>query len=280
MNELEALLLGIVQGLTEFLPISSSGHLILVPWLLDFNYLQEHEEFNKSFDVALHAGTLVAVLAYFRADIRDLVASFITSVRRRSIRTNSERVAWLIALATVPAAVIGALGEGFIEDKLGEPWQIAIFLAVFGVALAAADRLPQKFDMTGLNWRSALAIGFAQAAALAPGTSRSGITITVGRAIGLTRDAAARFSFLLLAPITIGAVIVEGLDLVRAGIPEGAAGPMVVGVASAAVSGFLAISFLLRYLRTHNYDLFAVYRLAIAGAIIALIASGIKPATF
>jgi undecaprenyl-diphosphatase len=169
MNELEALLLGLVQGLTEFLPISSSGHLIVVPWLLDFRYLEEHPDFNKTFDVALHAGTLVAVLFYFRNEIAELSRGAVSSVRRRSIETPSERLAWLILLATVPAALVGAVGERTIEENLGEPWQIAIFLAAFGLLLAAADRLPERRGMTEIGWRSALAIGLAQALALAPG---------------------------------------------------------------------------------------------------------------
>ena len=139
------------------------------------------------------------------------------SARKRRIETASERLAWLIVLATVPAAVIGAAGEGFIEDELGQPWQIAILLAVFGLLLAAADRMPQRREMDGLGWRAALGIGFAQSLALAPGVSRSGVTITAARALGLTRDAAARFSFLLLTPVVAGASIVEGADLAQGG---------------------------------------------------------------
>jgi undecaprenyl-diphosphatase len=280
MNALEALLLGVVQGLTEFLPISSSGHLILVPWLLDIRYLEENPDFNKSFDVALHVGTLIAVLVYFRHDLAAFVRAGIASARKRRIETANERLAWLIVLATIPAAAIGAAGEGFIEDELGQPWQIAILLVVFALLLAAADRLPQRRDMNGLGWRSALGIGFAQSLALAPGVSRSGVTITAGRALGLTRDAAARFSFLLLAPVVTGASIVEGADLAREGIPPGSAGPMVVGVTAAAVSGFAAIWWLLRYVRHHSYDVFVWYRLVTAAIVIGLIAAGVQSSTF
>jgi undecaprenyl-diphosphatase len=280
MSELEALILGVVQGLTEFLPISSSGHLILVPWLLDFHYLQDHEQFNKTFDVALHAGTLAAVLVYFRAEIAELVRSVLKSVRRRRITEPGERLAWLIALATVPAASIGAIWADQIEEDLGEPWQIAILLVVFGILLWVADRLPQRRDMDELDWRGAVAIGFAQAIALAPGTSRSGITITAARLLGLTRDAAARFSFLLLAPVTFGAVVFKGIELARDGLPPGSAGPVAVGVVAAAVSGFAAIWALLRYVRTHGYDLFVVYRLIAAVVILLLIATGVQAATF
>jgi undecaprenyl-diphosphatase len=280
MNELEALLLGLVQGLTEFLPISSSGHLIVVPWLLDFRYLEEHPDFNKTFDVALHAGTLAAVVFYFRHEIAELSRGAASSVRRRAIETPSERLAWLILLATVPAALVGAVGEKTIEEHLGEPWQISIFLAAFGLLLAAADRLPERRGMTEIGWRSALAIGLAQALALAPGTSRSGITITAARALGMTRDAAARFSFLLLAPVVAGASIYEGLDVAEAGLPPGSVAPFAVGTLAAALSGFLAIAVLLRYVRRHNYNVFVWYRLVAALWIAALIATGLKPATF
>jgi undecaprenyl-diphosphatase len=230
--------------------------------------------------VALHVGTLLAVIVYFRHDLAQFVRAGIASARKRRIETANERLAWLIVLATIPAAAIGAAGEGFIEDELGQPWQIAILLVVFALLLGAADRLPQRRDMEGLGWRSALGIGFAQSLALAPGVSRSGVTITAGRALGLTRDASARFSFLLLAPVVTGASIVEGADLAREGIPPGSAGPMVVGVVAAAVSGFAAIWWLLRYVRRHSYDIFVWYRLVTAAVVIGLIATGVQPSTF
>jgi undecaprenyl-diphosphatase len=280
MNELQALLLGVVQGLTEFLPISSSGHLILVPWLLDFHYLEQHPAFNKTFDVALHGGTLAAVLAYFRVELLAYARGFVRTLHTRRVDSEDERMAWLILIATLPAAAIGAAAEKTIEDKLGQPWQIAILLAVFGLLLALADRLPQRSEMTGLGWRGALAIGFAQAVALAPGTSRSGITITAARALGLTREAAARFSFLMLAPVTFGAVLFEGVDMATTGVPSDATGPFVVGIVAAAVSGFAAIRWMLGYLQTHNYDVFVVYRLAAAAIVLALIATGAQSASF
>jgi undecaprenyl-diphosphatase len=280
MNELQALLLGVIQGLTEFLPISSSGHLVIAPWLLDFRYLQEHESFNRTFDVALHVGTLVAVLVYFREELRKLARAAVVTIRKRKAESESERLAVLLSLATLPAVVFGALGEGFIEGRLGEPWQIALCLAVFGLALGAADRLPERRGMTDLRWRGALLIGFAQAAALVPGVSRSGITITAARTLNLTRDAAARFSFLLLVPVVAGASVFEGLGVVRDGLPAGSAGPVAVGVVAAAVSGFAAIWGLLRYVRTRNYDVFILYRLGIAAAIALVIATGLRSATF
>ena len=183
-------------------------------------------------------------------------------------------------LATIPAAAIGAIWADQIEEDLGEPWQIAILLAVFAIVLWIADRLPQRRDMDQLTWKAALAVGFAQAVALAPGTSRSGITITAGRFLGLTRDAAARFSFLLLAPVTFGAVVFKGIEVAGEGLPPGSAGPVAVGVVSAAVSGFAAIWALLRYVRTHGYEVFVIYRLIASVVILLLIATNVKPSTF
>jgi undecaprenyl-diphosphatase len=280
MNELQALILGVVQGLTEFLPISSSGHLILVPWLLDFHYLQDHPDFNKTFDVALHVGTLIAVIFYFRHDLADLIRAGLRSLMRRRIETPTERLAWLLVLATVPAAIAGAAGESFIEDELGQPWQIAILLALFGLLLGAADRLPERKEIDGLTWRNALGIGAAQALALAPGVSRSGVTITAARALGLTRDAAARFSFLLLTPVVAGAAAVKASDVASSGLPPGSGGPIIVGMTAAAVSGFAAIWWLLRYVRRHSYDIFVWYRLIAAAVILLLIATGLKPPDF
>jgi undecaprenyl-diphosphatase len=280
VNELQALLLGVVQGLTEFLPISSSGHLILVPWLLDFDYLEEHEDFNKTFDVAVHAGTLVAVLVYFRHEIWRLIKAALKSIGSRKISTPDERLAWLIALATVPAAAVGAAFSDTIEEDFGDPWQIAILLIVFGVVLWLADRLPERRQMESLSWVEAAGIGVAQAIALAPGTSRAGITITAGRFLGLTRDAAARFSFLMLAPVVAGATVFKGAEVVRDGLPPGSTGPILVGFAAAAVSGFGAIWGLLRYVRTHSYDVFVVYRLIAGSVVLLLIGTGLKSATF
>jgi undecaprenyl-diphosphatase len=277
----QALVLGLVQGFTELLPISSSGHLILVPWLFDWDYLETHDEFNQTFDVALHLGTLAAVVYYFWEDVKTLVSAWIGSVRRRRIQSPDERIAWFVAVATVPAAAVGALGENFIVDNLGEPWQIAIFLAVFGVLLWIADRTPPRRQMSDLGLGTAAAVGFAQSLALMPGVSRSGITITAGRFLGLDRDSAARFSFLLLIPITFGAVLWKGVtDVLLGDLPPGSAGPFVVGMLASLASGLVAIWGLLGYVRRHDYSLFVVYRLALAAFILLLIASGVREATF
>jgi undecaprenyl-diphosphatase len=277
----QALVLGIVQGATELLPISSSGHLILVPWLFGWEYLEQNDEFNQTFDVALHVGTLVAVVSYFWADIKRLVAAWFGSVRRRRIETPDERLAWFVAVATVPAALVGALGEGFIAEHLGEPWQIAIFLAVFGVLLWFADRTPPRREMSDLGLGTAVGVGFAQSLALMPGVSRSGITITAARFLGLDRDSAARISFLLLIPIVFGASLWEGVnDVLLGDLPPGSAGPFAVGVIASAASGLLAIWALLGYVRRHDYTIFVIYRLALSAFILLLIAANVRDATF
>jgi undecaprenyl-diphosphatase len=281
LTDWQAFVLGVVQGATELLPISSSGHLILVPWLFEWEYLETHEEFNQTFDVALHVGTLVAVVAYFWHDVTRLVAAWLASVQRRRIVTPDERVAWFVAIATVPAAAIGALGENLIADHLGEPWQIAIFLAVFGVLLWVADKTPATKQMSDLGPGTALAVGFAQSLALMPGVSRSGITITMARFLGLDRDSAARFSFLLLIPIVFGASLWKGVtDVLLGDLPAGWEGPFLVGMIAAAGSGLLAIWGLLGYVRRHDYTLFVLYRLIAAGVILLLIATNVRSATF
>jgi undecaprenyl-diphosphatase len=281
IRDLQALVLGLVQGATELLPISSSGHLILVPWLFDWTFLEQNDSFNQTFDVSLHLGTLVAVAAYFWHDLVALVTAWLGTLRRRSIRTTDERVAWLVVAATIPAGLIGYAFEDVIADHLGEPWQIAIFLALFGLLLGWADRRPMTRAMDELTVKQGLLVGLAQSLALMPGVSRSGITITAGRFLGLDRDSAARLSFLLLIPITFAAVVFKGVtDVLLADLPSGTAGPFVVGVLASLGSGLLAIVALLGYVRRHNYNVFVVYRLIVAALILLLIASGIRSATF
>jgi undecaprenyl-diphosphatase len=280
MSELEALLLGVVQGLTEFLPISSSGHLIIVPWLQDYTFLQENPEFNKTFDVALHAGTLVAAVAYFRVEVVTLIRGFLQAARQRAVTTQEQRLSVAIAIGTVPAVIAGAFGADFIDEHLGEPWMIAIQLIFFGFLLGVADKMPQRRNLEDTGLRDGLYVGLAQVLALAPGTSRSGITITAGRYLGLDRDAAARFSFLLLIPAVAGATAYKAYESIQEGLPDGVAGPMIVGTIAAAVSGYWAISFLLRLVRTTSYRPFVLYRYVAGIAILLIIATGLRPATF
>jgi undecaprenyl-diphosphatase len=280
MSVLEALLLGIVQGLTEFLPISSSGHLILVPWLQDYTFLEQHDSFNKTFDVALHAGTLVAAVSYFRHEVVTFSAAFIRSLRRHTVESVDERVAWAIAVGTVPAVIVGGLGAGLIEDHLGEPWMIGIQLIVFGAILLHADRRPQSRSFDSIRRRDGLYIGLAQVLALAPGTSRSGITITAARYLRLDRDAAARISFLLLIPAVAGATVFSAFKAINDGLPDDVAGPLIVGTIASAISGYVAIAGLLRLVRTHSYLPFVLYRFAAGAFVLALIATGVRSATF
>lgn len=277
----QALVLGIVQGLTELLPISSSGHLILVPWAAEWTYLEQNDRFNQTFDVALHLGTLVAVGAYFWGDIVRLVRAWLGSLGRRRIESSDERIAWFVLVATIPAGVVGLAGADFIADNLGEPWQILMLLAGGAVLLLWADRSPQTKAMGDLGLRQAVVMGLAQALALAPGVSRSGITITAGRFMKLDRDSAARFSFYLLLPTVLGAVLLKGVqDVLLGELPDGWTGPFLVGTLAALGSGLLAIEWLLGYVRGHTYGVFVVYRLIVAALVLLAIVSGARDATF
>jgi len=281
LSDWQAFVLGVVQGATELLPVSSSGHLILVPWLAGWDYLQQHPDFNKTFDVALHLGTLIAVVLYFWADVVNYTTAWFRSVKRRKIETTDERIAWYIAAATVPAAIAGAAGESFIEDHLGDPWQIAIAMAFFAILLWLADRLAANRSIEDIGWRGAIGVGLAQCLALIPGVSRSGVTITAGRYLRLDRDDAARLAFLLLIPIVFGAAVLKGVkDVALGGLPPGSAGPFVVGVLAAAGVGMIAIWALLGYVRKHTYTVFVVYRLVLAAAIAIVILSGWRSKTF
>jgi undecaprenyl-diphosphatase len=281
LSDWQAFTLGVVQGATELLPVSSSGHLIPVPWLAGWDYLQQHPDFNKTFDVALHLGTLIAVVLYFWADVVLYTTAWFRSVKRRRIETSDERIAWYIAVATVPAAIAGAAGESFIEDHLGDPWQIAIAMAFFAILLWLADRLAARRSIEDIGWRGAIGVGLAQCLALMPGVSRSGVTITAGRYLRLDRDDAARLAFLLLIPIVFGAAVLKGVkDVAFGGLPPGSVGPFVVGVLAAAGVGMIAIWALLGYVRRHTYTVFVVYRLVLAAAIAVVILSGWRSKTF
>jgi undecaprenyl-diphosphatase len=280
LSDWQALVLGITQGATELLPVSSSGHLILVPWAAGWHYLQDNPDFNKTFDVALHLGTLVAVILYFWRDVVRLARAGWQSLKRREILTADERIAWYVFVATVPAALAGAAGESFIEKRLGDPWQIAILLAVFAIILWLADRVPPRRSIEDIGWKGAVGVGLAQCLALMPGTSRSGVTITAARFLKLNRDDAARLSFLLLIPIVFGAAVLKGAKVAVDGLPPGSAGPFVVGMLAAAVVGIAAIWALLGYVRRHTYTVFVVYRLALSAAILITIGAGWRGKNF
>jgi undecaprenyl-diphosphatase len=270
--------LGLTQGVTEFAPISSSGHLILVPWLFGWSILDD-PNLNKTFDVALHVGTLVGALAYFRRDVWRYLVAFGQSARARSITTTDQRLAWALVIGTIPGALAGALFESMIEDKLGQPWLIATMLACFGVVLYVVDRIcrqDRSFETVGP--RTGLFLGTAQALALQPGVSRSGVTITAARLIGIEREAAARASFLLAIPIIAGAGLYKSAGILQDGL-QGYGAQFFWGFVASAVSGFVVIWFLLRYLRRHDFLVFMVYRLAVAALVLLLIATGVRSAT-
>ncbi len=278
MTVLQAIVLGLTQGATEFAPISSSGHLILVPWLFNWSIVND-VALNKTFDVALHVGTLVGAVAYFRRDIWRYLVAWIGSIRRREIQTQDQRLAWALVLGTIPGAAAGALFEGPIQDHLGAPWLIAVMLAVFGVVLWWVDaRSPSDRGIDSVGVRTGIGLGVAQAVALQPGVSRSGITMTAARWIGLDRESAARFSFLLAIPIIAGAGLYKGVDLIQTGF-QGYGSEFFWGFVSSAVSGFVVIWALLGYLRRHSFKVFMYYRLAIAALMLILIATGVRSAT-
>ena len=273
---IHAIVLGLVQGLAEFLPISSSGHLLLVPWLFGWNDF-DNTSIEKAFDVALHLGTLVAVVGYFWRDLVVYVREGVLLVVKRERPASAEgRLAWLLVLSSIPAAVAGAVGEKYIDDKLGTPVLIACSLIVFGVLLAWADRRAGRRRLADYTRADALKVGMAQVLALNPGTSRSGITMTAARFLGFTRDAAARASFLMAIPVTAGAVAFKMVKLVNDGIPDGLGTPMVVGIVTSGLSGWLAVWGTLRLIRTRSFMPFVVYRVALGALVLLLIATGVR----
>ena len=275
MSILHAIVLGIVQGLTEFLPISSSGHLEIVPWLFGWSDFDSAAT-EKAFDTALHLGTLVAVLIYLRADLFLYVRQGSQIIfRPKQPLTAVGRRAWLLVLSAVPAGIVGAAFEDKITEKLGSPALISVSLIVFGLVLIWADRRAtfknSSESAESLTMRDALVIGLAQVLALNPGTSRSGITITAARLSGYSREAAARLSFLMSVPIISGAVVFSVAKLMRDGVPDGLLVPMIVGIVTAAISGFLAMSSMIRLVQTKTFAPYVVYRCVIgAGVLIAL----------
>ena len=267
----QAIILGIVQGFSEFLPISSSGHLLLVPWFAGWDELDA--SVKKSFDVALHLGTLVAVVAYFWTDVTTYVVEGARLVFDRNRPPSAEgRLAWMFVLATVPAALVGAVFEDQIDNRLGTPVAIGISLIAFGLLLAWADRRHGTRPIEAFGARDALIVGAAQALALNPGTSRSGITMTAARFIGFSRDAAVRISFLMSIPVILGAVVFKLGGLFLDGVPEGLIVPMIVGIITSAIAGYLAVWGTVALVRNHTLLPFVIYRVAL-GTIVLIVAA-------
>jgi len=274
---LHAIILGIVQGLSEFLPISSSGHLILVPELFGWTELTSNDSLNKTFDVALHVGTLIAVLAYFRREVWSYVVAAWHSLRTRSITTVDERIAWLLLVTAIPGALVGALFTSVIEDNIGDPILIGINLILFGLVLQWADGLAGARPADDFHGRDAVLMGTAQALALAPGVSRSGATISMARWLRFDRGSAAKLSFLMSIPITGGAAIYKGAEMFRdGGIPPGFGAAFFWGIVASLVSGFFAIAFLLRYVRSHSFLPFVIYRVVLGVGVIIVFGTDIR----
>ena len=275
MSIFHAIVLGIVQGLTEFLPISSSGHLILVPWVLGWDDFAGDKSLAKTFDVALHIGTLVAVVAYFWTDLKTYARDGIRkAIHPHQRATREGRLAWLLLLSALPAAAVGALFEESIDTKLGTIPIIAVSLIVFGIVLWIADRMPARRDIEQYTVRDALIVGAGQALALNPGTSRSGITITTGRFLSFNRDSAARISFLMAIPVTAGAVVFKLGNLALDGIPSGLIAPMIAGVIAAGVSGWFAVWGTLKLVRTRSFTPFVVYRIVVGTIVLVVYFTG------
>ena len=265
---IHAAILGIVQGLTEFLPISSSAHLILVPKLLGWT-----DPFidSAAFDVMLHIGTLVALLVYFWRDLVQILGAWLASIRDRRIGDDPQRrLAWLLVVSVIPAAILGAALESFFDQTFREHYQwIAVFVLVGATLLWLGERRgTQTRGLDGMVLRDAVTIGAAQALALFPGTSRSGITIAAGLLLGLKREAAARFSFLMAVPVIAGAGIWKARTLVGASLGGAQVNELLVGIVTSAIFGFIAIAFLLRFLRTNPTTVFIAYRIVLAAVIV------------
>jgi undecaprenyl-diphosphatase len=303
MSLIHALVLGITQGLSEYLPISSSGHLRLVPWLLGWDDFAGHSDLELAFDVSLHLGTLMGAVAYFRNDLVRLAKGGVHVLRSRrspvpvgapetAVRpvpadvddpllqmtpADDGRLAGLLLLSAIPAAIIGALLEGFFSDMGKREWLIGVFLIVFGLVLLWADRLGGRRGADQFRVRDALTLGSAQALALAPGVSRSGATITAARWRGFSRDSAARLSFLMSLPITGGAVAFEMLDVFRhGGVPPGFGGALVAGILASAVTGWVAVWGTLHLVRTRTFAPFVIYRVVAGTAVILVAASSFR----
>ena len=276
MPILHAIILGLVQGLSEFLPISSSGHLVLVPWLFGWNDFGS-PAIEKAFDTALHLGTLLAVLFYLRQELVGYVREGVRVIiaPKRADKQMGRR-AWLFVASAIPAGVAGAIGEDWVTEKLGKPVMVAVSLIVFGLVLLWADRLAGERDEDSFSTRDAVLIGIAQVIALNPGTSRSGITITAARKFGFSRDAAARVSFLMSVPVIGGAVLFKLAKLAKDGVPDGLMTPMIVGIVAAGISGWIAMWGMIRMLRNRNFNGFVIYRVLIGTGVLLLAASSIR----
>jgi len=253
MGLMHAAVLGVIQGLTEFLPVSSSAHLVIIPWFAGW------EDPGATFDVALHMGTLFALVAFFWRDWLKILSEW------------RKPMLWLIVLACIPGAVFGYKYEKYFDTVFHSPLIIGIFIMVMGAVMGIAEKFSKKVEeLDSVNWEKALFIGCAQVLALMPGVSRSGITMTAGLASGFKRESAARFSFLLAMPITAGAGLLKLTHIIRHGMPHGEMKTFAVGILLSAVVGFFTIKYLLQYLQKNTLNVFVWYRLVLGAAVLTV----------
>ena len=268
---IQAIILGVVQGLTEFLPVSSSGHLLLGQYFLGM----DQDRFGLTFDAAIHTGTVLAVVLYFWRDLLRMAAAFVRSLRSPSFADRDQRMAYLILVACIPAGVVGLMFQNFFEEEVRSPWLVAFNLVLVGALFIVGEAFGRKTRTSDkLGFKEALGIGLGQTAALFPGVSRSGATITIGLFLGLRRDDAAQFSFLMSVPITAAAALLSLVDAFGSGIDANDVLLFLVGSITSGVVGYLAIRFLLDYLAGHSLLVFAYYRFALAAVVVVLLLFG------
>jgi undecaprenyl-diphosphatase len=277
LETIESIILGIVQGITEFLPISSSAHIIIVPWFFGWG------EPGLTFNVAVHMGTLLAVLLFFRSDILAMAVALPKGIAAgKPVADPMSRMALVILIGSIPAGFIGFMFGDRIERVFHDGGNgdgalaiIAIMLIAVGLLMLLVERkMPQHREFERIGWRDGIIIGLAQAVSLIPGTSRSGSTITAGMILGLRKEVAARFSFLLGIPAVAGAGLLEAARLAERGLPPDERLPFIVGAIVSLIVGYLSIAFLLKFLRTNSVLVFTVYRCGLGVVMLVLIAGG------
>jgi len=274
---LHAIVLAVVQGLTEFFPVSSSGHLAIVPWLFGWDDFAGKPELEKAFDVALHIGTLAGAVAYFRKDLWRYGTAGLAVVfdgERRRAGDADARVAWMLVASVIPGGLTGIFLADALDALDRQFWLIGVLLIVFGLVLAWADRLAGERPATSFGLRDAALMGLGQALALQPGVSRSGVTMSVGRWLGFDRDAAVRISFLMSIPIIAGAGLFSLVDVLgEGGVPADFRPAFAVGMLTAGLTGWVAVFATLRIIRTRTFDSFVIYRVILGVVVLALVAS-------
>jgi undecaprenyl-diphosphatase len=265
----ESIILGVIQGLTEFLPVSSTAHLVIIPIIFHWNSPLLN---SLTFDVALHVGTLIAVVGYFFRDTIDLITGFVDGLSKMDFSRNERsRLSWLVFWGTIPAGILGVLLDNWVETKFRTPAVLATSMVVIGALMWYAEkRASQKRDIKKMSLRDAITVGFAQALALVPGTSRSGITISAGLLLDYNREDAARFSFLLSIPVIAGAAVLKLKHFLH-GIPHNEVAPLLFGTIFSAVFGFLSIKYFMRYLQHNTLNAFVWYRIGFALVIVLFV---------